>query len=108
MIKGEESLMGQEVQTDDSLFSRTIPVWMQPLAALGWLLPTQVYSDTLRWELSQAGYRHMEARRMFAGVRVLTTVTLALATVLIGLERHPRPDQRLLLAVTATALGYLH
>jgi tight adherence protein C len=107
MVNADEALMGDVVQTDDSLFNTTIPVWMQPLAALGWLLPTQVYSETLRWELSQAGYRHLEARRMFAGVRVLTTVTLALATVLIGLERHMRPDELLLLAVTATALGYL-
>jgi tight adherence protein C len=108
MVNADEALVaGPATQGDDSIINGTIPVWMQPLAALGWLLPTQVYSETLRWELAQAGYRHLEARRIFAGMRVLSTVTLALATLLICMERHLRSDELLLLAVTATALGYM-
>src|SRR5712672_1453507 len=108
MVSADAALLaGAAVPADDDIFTTNIPIWMQPLAALGWLLPTQVYSETLRWELAQAGYRHLEARRIFAGARVLVTVTLALTTVLLGLERHIRPDELLLLAVTATALGYM-
>jgi tight adherence protein C len=108
LVNADEALVaGPVTQGDDSIINGTIPVWMQPLAALGWLLPTQVYSETLRWELAQAGYRHLEARRIFAGMRVLSTVTLALATLLICMERHLRSDELLLLAVTATALGYM-
>jgi len=108
MVSADEALVaGDASKVDDSIFTANIPAWMQPLAALGWLLPTQVYSDTLKWELAQAGYRHLESRRIFAGIRVLTTVSLALASLLIGLERHMRGDQLLLVAGTATALGYL-
>lgn len=108
MVTADESLLtGEVAKLDDSIFESSIPAWMQPLAALGWMLPTQVYSETLKWELAQAGYRHLEARRIFAGVRVLSTVTLALASLLIGLERHLRPDELLLITVTATALGYM-
>ncbi|HET6463083.1 MAG TPA: type II secretion system F family protein [Candidatus Krumholzibacteria bacterium] len=108
MVNADEALVtGNVAKSNDSIFDSAIPAWMQPLAALGWLLPTQVYSETLKWELAQAGYRHLEARRIFAGIRVLTTVTLSLATLLIGLSRGMPADQLLLVAVAATALGYL-
>jgi len=108
MVNADEALVtGEAAKLDDSIFDSTVPGWLQPLAALGFLLPTQMVSETLKWELAQAGYRHLEARRIFVGIRVLCTVTFALATLLIGLSRHIRSDQLLLIAVAATALGYL-
>ena len=92
---------------NDGIVSTSIPAYLQPFAFLGWLLPTQVYSDTLKWELAQAGYRHLEARRIFAGARVLTTATLALAALVLsaghGLEAH----ELALIVGTATAVGYM-
>jgi tight adherence protein C len=108
MVSADSALVaGDASKLDDTIFRADMPAWLQPLAALGWLLPTQVYSETLKWELAQAGYRHLESRRIFAGIRVLATVSLALAALLIGLERHMRGDQLLLAAGAATALGYL-
>jgi tight adherence protein C len=92
---------------DDSILENGIPIWMQPIAALGWMLPTQVYSETLRWELAQAGYRHLESRRMFAGARVITTAALGVGVLMFGLARRIRPDELLLITLTATALGYM-
>jgi len=81
MVNADEALVtGEAAKLDDSIFDSTVPGWLQPLAALGFLLPTQMVSETLKWELAQAGYRHLEARRIFVGIRVLCTVTFALAS----------------------------
>jgi tight adherence protein C len=109
MVNADEAILAGDMgqMGDDGLLNTTIPFWLQPLAFLGWLLPTQVYSETLKWELAQAGYRHLEARRLFTGARVLSTITLSLAVLLVGLQQRFRSDELLLVVLVATALGYL-
>lgn len=92
---------------DDAMIDTAIPALLQPFAFLGWLLPTQVYSDTLKWELAQAGYRHMEARRIFAGARVLSTAALALAALVLSAGRGLEAHELMLIVGTATAVGYM-
>jgi tight adherence protein C len=94
-------------QLDDGMLDVSIPALLQPIAFLGWLLPTQVYSETLKWELAQAGFRRLESRRIFAGARVLTTAALTVATILLVMRRGFQPHELMLMVGTAVALGYL-
>lgn len=108
MVNADEAVLtGEAGKTDSGLLDMSIPLRLQPLAFLGWLLPTQVYSETLKWELAQAGFRHLESRRIFAGARALSTVVLALGTTLLALGRGFEPHDMLLLIGTATAVGYM-
>jgi tight adherence protein C len=109
MVDADEAvLMGDAAKLEeDGLVDTSIPVYLQPLAFLGFLLPTQVYSETLKWELAQAGYRHLEARRIFAGARVLSTVGLALAGIMIAAVARLQPHELFLVVGAATAAGYI-
>lgn len=107
MVSADEAVLAGDISAvDDGLLDMSIPLRLQPFAFLGWLLPTQVYSETLKWELAQAGFRHLESRRIFAGARVLSTVVLALGTILLALGRGFEAHEMLLLVGTATAVGY--
>jgi tight adherence protein C len=105
MVNSNEAVLAGHM--DDGVVDTAIPVPLQPFAFLGWLLPTQVYSDTLKWELAQAGYRHLEARRIFAGFRVLTTAGMALGSILLVMGRGFEGHEILLLVGIATAVGYM-
>ncbi len=109
MVDADEAvLMGDAAKLDDDgLVDTSIPFYFQPLAFLGFLLPTQVYSETLKWELAQAGYRHLEARRLFAGARVVSTIGLALAGILIAMVARLQPHELFLVVGVATAVGYI-
>ena len=72
--KTKEEAVGERVTQDETLFEKPLPFLWKFVSFLGVLLPGHVYSDTLRLELIQAGYHHGDARRAFAGFRVLQTV----------------------------------
>jgi tight adherence protein C len=108
VVNADEAMLSGAINNvDDGLLDTSIPLKLQPFAFLGWLLPTQVQSDTLKWELAQAGYRHLESRRIFAGVRVVSTVALALSALLLALGRGFNPNELMVLVLTATAVGYM-
>ncbi|HET6350269.1 MAG TPA: type II secretion system F family protein [Candidatus Krumholzibacteria bacterium] len=92
---------------DDAFLDSTMPFWLRPVAFLGWLLPMQVYSDTLKWELAQAGFRHLEARPIYAGTRVLSTLVVGLGTTLAVWGLRLKADELALVVGTAVAVGYL-
>jgi len=62
-----------DVEIHDDIAAPQIPPVLQPIAFLAWLIPGQIYSETLKWDLAQAGYRHLDAPRVFTGFRVLAT-----------------------------------
>jgi len=83
-----------------------LPVHLRLLSFLGWLLPGHINSETLYWELAQAGYRHLEARKVFAGARVLSTVIFGLATMLGAWKLNRRPEEMLILALLGVLVGF--
>jgi tight adherence protein C len=83
-----------------------LPIHLRLLAFLGWLLPGHINSETLYWELSQAGYRHLEARKVFAGARVLSTVVFGLAAMLGAWKLHRLPQEMLILSLLGVLVGF--
>lgn len=71
---------GAEVELDgDTITEPTLAVFLRPIAFLGWLVPASIYAETLKWDLARAGFRHADARKVFAGVRVLAATAIGLA-----------------------------
>lgn len=60
------------------IMESTLPALLRPVAFLGWLMPGLIFSETLKWDLARAGFRHAHARKAFTGIRVLTTVATGL------------------------------
>lgn len=106
MVSADGALAPGKAGVDDGLLDGSVPWLLRPIAALGWLLPTQVASDTLKWELAQAGYRHLEARVIFCGIRVLSTAALGLGTTLAVWGFRLQPAELALVVGTASFVGY--
>jgi tight adherence protein C len=83
-----------------------LPVHLRLLSVFAWLLPGQIFSETLYWELAQAGYRHLEARKVFAGTRVLMTAALGLAAMGAAFRFHRQPQEIFVLALVGALVGY--
>jgi tight adherence protein C len=90
----------------DSLMEGTIPIGLRPLSFLAWIMPGQIYSETLKWELARAGYRHLDARKVFGGARVLSTVTFSLAAVLITWKLRMATTEMFVITLIATVIGF--
>jgi len=84
-----------------------LPLYAEAIGFFGWLIPNQVYSEVLKWDLARAGYRHNESRRIFAGARVITTGLFTTLTLLASWRFHLRPQEILTLTLIAAAFGYL-
>lgn len=106
MVSSDETLTPGKAQVDDGMIDASVPVLLRPIAFLGWLLPTQVSSETLKWELAQAGYRHLEARIIFCGIRVLSTAALGLGTTLAVWGFRLQPAEMALVVGAASFIGY--
>jgi tight adherence protein C len=103
-----QQVVDGEIETDipDSLMEGTIPIFARPLTFLAWLLPGQIFSETLKWELARAGYRHMDARKVFAGARVLSTVIPTLAAVLITWKLRMESMEIFIITLIAAVVGF--
>ncbi len=106
MVNADESIAPGKARLDDGLIDQSVPLLLRPIAFLGWLLPTQVASETLKWELAQAGFRHVEARVIFCGIRVLSTAALGLGTLIAVWGYHLQPAELAFAVGTASFLGY--
>jgi tight adherence protein C len=84
----------------------SVHAWLRPVAFLGWLLPGMVYSETLRWEMARAGFRHAEARGVYAGARVLCAVALGLGGFAVGSAFSLAPIEATALALAAALAGF--
>src|SRR5262245_20132587 len=58
-----------------------LPLAGQIVARFGYLLPGQWRSDVVRWELAQAGYRALDAPKVFAGARLLLTLAFGFGSL---------------------------
>jgi tight adherence protein C len=92
-IRGPRKVSDEEVTK--ALVGGRLSLWLRPVFLVSWLLPGHANSEVLLWELAGAGIRHRDARRVFAGFRVLllaagVLVALGLAESLPGLGRAER------------------
>lgn len=85
----------------DELTDAPLPIGLRPIVFLSWLLPGQAYSQTLKWELAQAGYRHRDGPKVLVGARVLFTAVFGLAALFIAWRF--RESQMEILMITAIA-----
>jgi len=87
--------------------SERLPVIGQVVGIFCFLLPGQIHNDIVRWELAQAGYRALDAPKVFAGARVLLTVAFTAAAFAIMTLLHRVQGEVIAVTVVSTALGYM-
>ncbi len=97
---------GSESPVVDDLLDEGLPVGARMVSFFAWLMPTAIYSETLLWDLAQAGYRHLDARKVFAGARVLTTTICGLSTALIVWSLRLQMQEIIVLTLVGTAIGF--
>lgn len=95
-----------------TVLSPTIPTTSLPAAAravtvLAWLFPSLIYSETLKWDLAQGGFRHPDARKVFAGLRAISTLVIGLAGAAASLMLRRMPIEMLFFTLAAGAVGYI-
>ncbi|HEX9158176.1 MAG TPA: type II secretion system F family protein [Syntrophales bacterium] len=76
------------------------------IAFIGWALPHVVGSESLEWDLIQAGYRRPQARQVLAGMKVAFTFLFGCATLLACMYGGLSKDKMLALSLTMGLLGY--
>jgi tight adherence protein C len=94
------------VSTVVEFASTSLPLAIRPIAFLAWLLPGQIYSETLKWDLAQAGYNHLDARKVYTGARVLSTVLFGLAGALVTWQLRMPTNEMFLIALVSLAVGF--
>lgn len=85
----------------------SLPPPLAPLAALGLVLPNLAFSDALQWDLAEAGYRHRDARKVFAGIKLVTTALFVAVMLLIGVRLMFPPPKLLAATLVAGLAGYV-
>lgn len=90
----------------DGLADYTLPLGARMISFFAWLMPGHIYSEPLQWDLAQAGFRHLDARKVFAGVRVLTTTILGLASLVTSWSLRLQPQEILVLTLVGTGIGF--
>jgi tight adherence protein C len=97
---------GEQVGTVDGLMDESLPFGLKILTFFAWLMPGHIYSEPLRWDLAQAGFRHLEARKVFAGARVVSTTLFGLGSALLTWSLKLKPEEIFVLTLAGTALGF--
>jgi len=89
-----------------SLTDRPLPTVWRGIAVVGWILPTLVQSENLRWDLAQAGYRREGVAGLFVGIKVILAVLLGSIAFLMTARYHLPQDQTVVITIGAAALGF--
>jgi len=90
----------------DELIGAALPVGLRLVTFFAWLMPGAIYSEPLQWDLAQAGFRHLDARKVFAGTRVLTTTIFGLGAALGTLYIKLPAQQVLVLTLVGAGIGF--
>lgn len=90
----------------DAFAEQNVPVLLRPVAFLGWLMPTMALSETLKWDLARAGYRHHHARLVYAGLRVLAAVAVGLAAFVSTSMLHLTPMEVTTFSILGGIVGF--
>jgi tight adherence protein C len=89
------------------LVAEQLPILGHIIGVFGFVLPGQIQSEVVRWDLAQAGYRALGAPKVFAGARVLSTLAFAAATFVVTNLLHRPQSELVTLTAVATAIGYM-
>jgi tight adherence protein C len=90
----------------EGLIETELPFYLRAVSFLAWLMPGQIYSEILKWDLARAGYRHLDARKVFTGLRVISTATLGVLGALVSWQLHRLPQEILILTVVCVGVGF--
>jgi tight adherence protein C len=86
--------------------NKPLPLVLKWIAFLGYVLPHLLTSESLEWDLIQAGYRRPDSNRVFAGLKVLCAVFFWVGTLLGGAYIVHSRGYLLLLSATMGVAGY--
>ena len=117
MLRGGKSRLSQRLEgvthasdraiLHDDLLTPRAPILGRLLGVFGWILPMQVTSETLRWELAQAGYRSLDAPGIYTGMRVLCTAGFGIASFMATTALGRPQSELLLLTILGVVIGYM-
>jgi len=91
---------------DEEATGPAIPAALRPIAFLAWLMPGQIESEILKWDLAQGGYRQLDAPRVFTGIRVLSTAFFGLSGLLVTLYLRLTNVETAVISAIACLIGY--
>lgn len=100
----------QEMLDTDSVpepVAEQLPLLGRIVGWFAFVLPGQAQSDVVRWDLAQAGFRALEAPRVFAGSRALLTVFFGLLALFVSQWLHRTQSEVVTLTLVSTAIGYM-
>lgn len=83
-----------------------LPIPLRMVAFFAWILPAQIYSEPLKWDLAQAGFRHLDSRKVFVGARVITTALFGIVCFVVTWKLRLTSSEILMLTLVAAAVGY--
>jgi tight adherence protein C len=106
-LRKAKDAVSEQKRPEESLFEQPLPLVWKVIGFLGVLLPGHIYSDTLRLELVQAGLHHRDARKAFAGVRVITTAGLGIGNFVLASTFGLQQSEIFLVTAVAVGVGYL-
>lgn len=104
VVDGSETHTPQAPNVDSA--DSPLPIYLKLVTFFSWLLPGHIYSETLQWELAQAGHGHMEARKVFAGSRVISIIVFGLSTFITVWNFHLAPQEILIITGVGVLLGF--
>jgi tight adherence protein C len=94
------------VDVVEAFGDNTLSLGARMVSFFAWLMPGHIYSEPLQWDLAQAGYQHIDARKVFAGTRVLTTTVLGICALLLTYMARLQPQEILVLSLAGAGLGF--
>jgi tight adherence protein C len=84
-----------------------LPLVGKLVGSLAPLLPGQMTSEVLRWDLAQAGFRATGAARVFVGARLLVTAAFTVACWMVTASLHRVQGEVLMVTLVGVAIGYM-
>ena len=91
----------------DEILQQRAPLLGRLIGVFGWLLPMQVTSETLRWELAQAGYRSLDAPGIYVGFRVLCTAAAGIGSFMATTAMGRPQSEILMLTLLGIVIGFM-
>jgi len=101
-IRGEVDV----INAGPSLTERPLPAFLQAISTVGWLLPPMSQSETLQWELAEAGFRRPGTSHLFVAAKILLAVLFGTVMLLTGLTLAAPRDRLAIATIAALALGF--
>ncbi len=91
----------------EELQEQRLPFLARVVGIFGWILPTQVTSETLRWELNQAGFRTLDAPSVFVGARLLCTAAFGIGSYMATTSLERVQGEVILLTILGVVVGFM-